>query len=321
MGWGLRRRACLRRPAPECSSSIAMRNSPAILPPIWVVKPSLGTSASLGSAGRRRCTRCGRRAPRLPRQRRRHHPARGGAGRFRCRLAANLNVNVSGVFYMCRAAIRQMKTQPADANGGHGAIVNFGSIWGELSGKGALAYAASKGAVHQITRTFAIEHARDGIRVNAVCPVEVDTPMLRAAGRAVPLTDEQAREMGERVVPMGRLGQPWRSPGSCGSCAATRPATSPARCITWTPGIRRFDRNTSRGPVGDGPGEGQGTFPTGVKGCTAAPRRSTPPRTFPPSRRRRSSSAGPGRRGRPPAGTEGRIHQRLVPPGVEPDPG
>jgi NAD(P)-dependent dehydrogenase (short-subunit alcohol dehydrogenase family) len=119
-----------------------------------------------------------------------------------------LNVNVSGVFYMCRAAIRQMLTQTVDANGGRGAIVNFGSIWGELSGKGALAYAASKGAIHQITRTFAIEHARDGIRVNAVCPGEVDTPMLRAAGRAVPLTDEQAREMGERVVPMGRLAQP-----------------------------------------------------------------------------------------------------------------
>ena len=119
-----------------------------------------------------------------------------------------LNINVSGVFFMCRAAIRQMKGQPAGPDGGRGAIVNFGSIWGELSGKGALAYAASKGAVHQITRTFAIEHARDGIRVNAVCPGEVDTPMLRAAGRAVPLTDDQAREMGERVVPMGRLAQP-----------------------------------------------------------------------------------------------------------------
>ena len=119
-----------------------------------------------------------------------------------------LNVNVSGVFYMCRAAIRQMKTQAPNADGARGAIVNFGSIWGELSGKGALAYAASKGAVHQITRTFAIEHARDGIRVNAVCPGEVDTPMLRAAGRTVPLTDAQAAEMGERVVPMGRLAQP-----------------------------------------------------------------------------------------------------------------
>lgn len=113
-----------------------------------------------------------------------------------------LNVNVSGVFYMCRAAIREMKRQ------GSGAIVNFGSIWGELSGKGALAYAASKGAVHQITRTFAIEHARDGVRINAVCPGEVDTPMMRSAGRAIPLTDEQLHEMGERVVPMGRLAQP-----------------------------------------------------------------------------------------------------------------
>jgi NAD(P)-dependent dehydrogenase (short-subunit alcohol dehydrogenase family) len=119
-----------------------------------------------------------------------------------------LDVNASGVFYMCRAAIRQMLAQAPDANASRGAIVNFGSIWGELSGKGALAYAATKGAVHQITRTFAIEHARDGIRVNAVCPGEVDTPMLRAAGRAIPLTDEQVREMGERVVPMGRLAQP-----------------------------------------------------------------------------------------------------------------
>jgi len=119
-----------------------------------------------------------------------------------------LDVNVSGVFYMCRAAIRQMKTQAPDPDGARGAIVNFGSIWGELSGKGALAYAASKGAVHQLTRTFAIEHAREGIRVNAVCPGEVDTPMLRAAGRTAPLTDAQAAEMGERVVPMGRLAQP-----------------------------------------------------------------------------------------------------------------
>lgn len=111
-------------------------------------------------------------------------------------------VNVDGVFFMCRAALRPMTAQKS------GAIVNFGSIWGELSGKGALAYAASKGAVHQITRTLAIEHARDGIRVNAVCPGEVDTPMLRAAGRARPLSDDEAREMGERVVPMGRLARP-----------------------------------------------------------------------------------------------------------------
>lgn len=113
-----------------------------------------------------------------------------------------MGVNAGGVFFMSRAAARHMRT-----NGG-GAVVNFGSIWGELGGKGALAYCASKGAVHQITRTFALELAREGVRFNCVCPGEVDTPMLRAAGRAVPLTDAQAAEIGERVVPMGRLAQP-----------------------------------------------------------------------------------------------------------------
>jgi len=77
-----------------------------------------------------------------------------------------------------------------------------------VGAKGHVAYAASKGAVHQITRSLALDHARENIRVNAVCPGEVDTPMLRAAGRAKPLTDDEAREIGERVVPMGRLAQP-----------------------------------------------------------------------------------------------------------------
>ncbi len=111
-------------------------------------------------------------------------------------------VNTNGVFFMSRAAARHMRTQ------GGGAVVNFGSIWGELGGKGALAYCASKGAVHQITRTFALELAREGVRFNCVCPGEVDTPMLRAAGRAIALTDAQAAEIGERAVPMGRLAQP-----------------------------------------------------------------------------------------------------------------
>ena len=111
-------------------------------------------------------------------------------------------VNAGGVFYMGRAAARHMR-----AHGG-GVVVNFGSIWGELGGPGALAYASSKGAVHQVTRTFALELARDGVRFNCVCPGEVDTPMLRAAGRVVPLNDAQAAEMGQRVVPMGRLAQP-----------------------------------------------------------------------------------------------------------------
>jgi meso-butanediol dehydrogenase / (S,S)-butanediol dehydrogenase / diacetyl reductase len=113
-----------------------------------------------------------------------------------------MRVNVDGTFFMCRAAIRQMRRQ------GSGAIVNFGSIWGSAGGKGHVAYATAKGAVHNLTRSLALDHAREGIRINAVCPGEVDTPMLRGAGRTVPLTDAQLAEMADRVVPNGRLAQP-----------------------------------------------------------------------------------------------------------------
>ena len=113
-----------------------------------------------------------------------------------------LNVNLGGTFYMGRAAVRQMKAQ------GKGAIVNFGSIWGSVGGKGHVAYCASKGAVHQLTQAMALDHARDGIRINAVCPGEVDTPMLRMAGRTMRMSDEEANQMAAAVVPMGRLAQP-----------------------------------------------------------------------------------------------------------------
>ena len=111
-------------------------------------------------------------------------------------------VNVDGTFFMSRAAVGHMRAQ------GRGAIVNFGSIWGGVAGKGHVAYCAAKGAVHQLTKAMAIDHARDGIRVNAVCPGEVDTPMLRAGGRATPATDEQLAAMADATIPMGRLAQP-----------------------------------------------------------------------------------------------------------------
>jgi meso-butanediol dehydrogenase / (S,S)-butanediol dehydrogenase / diacetyl reductase len=115
-----------------------------------------------------------------------------------------IGVNADGVFYMTRAAAAAMRAH----NINNGAIVNFGSIWGELGGAGALAYTASKGAVHQITRSFALELARAGVRVNCVCPGEVDTPMLRMGGRDTRMSDAEAQAMADRVVPMGRLAQP-----------------------------------------------------------------------------------------------------------------
>lgn len=112
-----------------------------------------------------------------------------------------MGVNLDGVFFMSRAAIRPMKRQ------GSGAIVNFGSIWGNVGAAGVAAYCASKGAVHNLTRAMALDHARDGIRINAVCPGEVNTPML-ASGRAVPPTAEDLRKLGDAVVPTGRLADP-----------------------------------------------------------------------------------------------------------------
>ena len=69
-------------------------------------------------------------------------------------------------------------------------IINFGSIWGDVGGPGHTAYAATKGAVHQITKSMALEHARDGVRVNAVLPGEIRTPMLSSA-RERPPTEEE----------------------------------------------------------------------------------------------------------------------------------
>jgi NAD(P)-dependent dehydrogenase (short-subunit alcohol dehydrogenase family) len=112
-----------------------------------------------------------------------------------------MNVNVNGVFFMSRAAVRQMKRQ------GRGVIVNFGSIWGGVGAAGVLAYCASKGAVHQITRAMALDHVNDGIRINAVCPGEVNTPML-AFGRAQPPSAEDLQKLADESIPMKRLADP-----------------------------------------------------------------------------------------------------------------
>jgi NAD(P)-dependent dehydrogenase (short-subunit alcohol dehydrogenase family) len=111
-----------------------------------------------------------------------------------------MNVNVNGVFFMSRAAVGPMKKQ------GHGVIINFGSIWGGVGAAGVIAYCASKGAVHQITRAMALDYVNDGIRINAVCPGEVNTPML-ASERSEPVTPELMQQLAD-TVPMGRLAEP-----------------------------------------------------------------------------------------------------------------
>ena len=110
-------------------------------------------------------------------------------------------VNVDGTFFMCRAALRHMTQR------GSGAIVNFGSIWGDIGAAGVAAYCASKGAVHQITKALALDHATDGIRINAVAPGEVDTPML-SSGRDHRPSAAELQSLANSSIPMKRLAQP-----------------------------------------------------------------------------------------------------------------
>lgn len=110
-------------------------------------------------------------------------------------------VNVDGVFFMSRAGVAVMKEQQS------GTIINFGSIWGGIGAAGTLAYCASKGAVHQITRAMALDHAPDGIRINAVCPGEVNTPML-ASERDAPPTQADLQALADATIPMKRLAEP-----------------------------------------------------------------------------------------------------------------
>ena len=75
-----------------------------------------------------------------------------------------MGVNVRGVFNVCRAAVRRMRTQPEG-----GVIINVGSISGRVSDHGMAVYNTSKAAVHALTRSIAIDHGTDGIRCNAGC--------------------------------------------------------------------------------------------------------------------------------------------------------
>jgi NAD(P)-dependent dehydrogenase (short-subunit alcohol dehydrogenase family) len=109
-------------------------------------------------------------------------------------------VNVKSVFLMSREAIPHLAVRG-------GAIVNIASGWGLKGGPAAAAYCASKGAVVNLTRAMAIDHAGHGIRVNAVCPGDTDTPMLRhEAGQLGRPEREFLAEAADR--PLGRYGRP-----------------------------------------------------------------------------------------------------------------
>jgi NAD(P)-dependent dehydrogenase (short-subunit alcohol dehydrogenase family) len=110
-----------------------------------------------------------------------------------------INVNLRGVWNCMKAELRQMMAQRS------GAIVNCSSVGGLKGSKGRSAYSASKHAVIGLTRSAAIDYAATGIRINAVCPGIVDTPM--AAFVTKNYDPEIVRPMLARA-PVGRFGEP-----------------------------------------------------------------------------------------------------------------
>lgn len=107
-----------------------------------------------------------------------------------------LSINLTAVWLSMKYEIRQMLKQ------GGGVIVNNASVAGLVGMRGGPAYSASKGGVIQLTRTAALEYAKKGIRVNAVCPGFIETPMTEAHARENPDLEPWIR----KIQPMGRLG-------------------------------------------------------------------------------------------------------------------
>jgi NAD(P)-dependent dehydrogenase (short-subunit alcohol dehydrogenase family) len=113
-----------------------------------------------------------------------------------------LDVNLTAVFFLCRAAIPHMQAA------GGGAIVNTSSTWGIYPGPAHVAYCTSKAALAALTKNLGRDHAPDGIRVNAVCPNEVNTPMLRSGFIRRGIDPVTAVEELGKTVPLGHIAEP-----------------------------------------------------------------------------------------------------------------
>lgn len=105
-----------------------------------------------------------------------------------------IDINLTGVYLCNKYVIQQMLKQ------GGGAIINCGSIHSHVGKAGVTAYAAAKGGVKLLTQTLAIDYGAKGIRVNAICPGYIDTPLLKD------LPAEAKMEL-VKLHPMGRLGK------------------------------------------------------------------------------------------------------------------
>lgn len=110
-------------------------------------------------------------------------------------------INVTGTFLVCKHAL------PLLRSAGGGSIVNFGSYDGFIADPELAAYCATKGAVHALTRAMACDHGPENIRVNAVCPGFIDTPMLQSFFQENGDIDK-LQDAVKDIHPMRRYGTP-----------------------------------------------------------------------------------------------------------------
>ena len=115
---------------------------------------------------------------------------------------STMAVNIEAPFRLCRATIPIMTT-----NGG-GSIVNTASCWGLSPGPDHPIYIMSKAALASFTQCLGRDHAHQNIRVNAVCPNEVNTPMIRSGFSIRGLDPDKAIEELSETVPLGRIAEP-----------------------------------------------------------------------------------------------------------------
>jgi NAD(P)-dependent dehydrogenase (short-subunit alcohol dehydrogenase family) len=115
-------------------------------------------------------------------------------------------VNLKGVFLAAKAALPHLRKS------GHGSIVVVSSVQGHVAQADVAAYAASKGGLEMLVRSMAVDEAVHGVRVNAVCPGSVDTPMLRASARhfsdGTDAGEQALVERWGRSHPLGRVARP-----------------------------------------------------------------------------------------------------------------
>jgi NAD(P)-dependent dehydrogenase (short-subunit alcohol dehydrogenase family) len=112
-----------------------------------------------------------------------------------------VDVMLKGTFLLSRHAIPHM------VRAGGGSIINMGSGWALRGGRDAVSYCAAKGGILNMTRAMAIDHGPQGIRVNCVCPGDVDTPLLRSECAQLGL--DEAEFMAEAARrPLARVGTP-----------------------------------------------------------------------------------------------------------------